>query len=377
MLSVHARGSAPNRRGFTLVELLTVVSILTLLALLSVPLIGPALRAREAREAARSLSAMLSMAQNRAIELRRPVGILIERSEVEPDAGVAVHLCEVPQPFTGVSDGTKVRVAWDGSDAFTIMGFFTGNGVLEPITGVIRPGDMIRLSGRPDLFVIERSLVNNGPGPKIDANRFLISPDLATPATFWEIRLVGNAVQFPTMPAMGMMGAAMGMDSTFEILRQPVKSTQRPLQFTPGGIIDLGLSGFGSLVDFNAFSVTKSSATSAEAIMFAPDGSLSSIYINGQLQPPLREAVYLLVGKQELTGATAVSTSSELQIDEPAFNYQDPNARWLRIEPNTGQVIVAETVPPAAINQTIPIDGNEVIASRALAKSGEAMGGDR
>ena len=416
-----------KRNALTLVELLTVVSILALLTLLSLPLVGPAIRAREAREAARSLSAMISMAQNRAIELRRPVGILIERGEVEPDAGVAVHLCETPTPFTGLSESSLVRVEWL-PDTDSRVGAVYGTGLYITEIGsmvsgwasemppgaemlnLVRAGDLIRLSSSSQLYVIERDaaraqaaskLINNkDPAPD---NTLLKDPDAAV---VWRLDPV-TSLQFPSMPSMNDMtpmgGSSMGMAVPFQIYRQPVRSSQRPLQFTPGGVIDLALSGTDGATGFDMFrhgdpnDALANGNRPAVMIMFAPDGSLSVVYSNGQIVPNTGSPIYLLVGKQELVGLSGNNTLTDRKPDEPLYNYQDPNARWIRIEPSTGHVTVAETVPPAVTTYWACYDygnvppaapnpplaseysylGGEVLASRDLARSGESIGGDR
>jgi prepilin-type N-terminal cleavage/methylation domain-containing protein len=68
-----------RRRGFTLVELLTVVSIILLLTAVVIPIALPSLEGRQKREAARQLNSFIVGARTRARQTGRPVGVWLER----------------------------------------------------------------------------------------------------------------------------------------------------------------------------------------------------------------------------------------------------------------------------------------------------------
>lgn len=390
------------RRAFTLIELLVVISILSLLALLSIPIIGPTLRARETREAARSLSAMIQLAQNRAIELGRPVGLWIERGQTEPDSGVAVHLCEMPPAFTGFSESAMVRIEvreLGGEPRMVVTGFAD----VATVQGLVKPGDVMQLPGRNDRFVIDRV-----PGDPLDVapfEQFLRIPNSVKP---WVLTTEFSLFQSANMMSMQDVDPAadvrMGMQSKFVILRQPLRTTRRPLQFSPGGVIDLSTSGFDTDNGSSAFSVqteTDPDNTTIGAlekqqlkespvmVMFRADGSLDRVFMKNQSPLKTTNAVYLMIGKQELCGASGDLLKLNAEPGDFFYGYQDPTARWLRIEAATGHVTVAETVPPAA-NLLNAVDRNpsttdatklsqfagQVRASRELARGGVAIGGD-
>ena len=103
--AVRLRG----RRGVTLLELLVVLLILLMVTAASVPIIAPALRNRQVREASRLLSAYLGAAKARAVQTGRPVGIKIERFNGQPYA-LTVSQVEVPPPYMGDVYGATATV---------------------------------------------------------------------------------------------------------------------------------------------------------------------------------------------------------------------------------------------------------------------------
>ena len=101
----------PIRRAVTLVELLIVVSIITLLAAIALPAMQTGMESRRTREAARAVHVFFASAQVRALELGRPVGVMLERSTIDPRACTLVRQVEVPPPYAGDLDGAEMRGA--------------------------------------------------------------------------------------------------------------------------------------------------------------------------------------------------------------------------------------------------------------------------
>ena len=65
----------PSSRGFTLIEMLIVITIMLILVGAAATAMRPATEGRRIREAARAINVYLSSARNRAMETGRPCGV--------------------------------------------------------------------------------------------------------------------------------------------------------------------------------------------------------------------------------------------------------------------------------------------------------------
>ena len=98
------------RRGFTLVELLVVITILMLITAATIPILAPGTETRRQREAARLVSTAFASAQTEALAAGKPVGVWIERDTSTRYAATLIYGCEVPPPYTGEFPGARVAV---------------------------------------------------------------------------------------------------------------------------------------------------------------------------------------------------------------------------------------------------------------------------
>ena len=98
------------RRGFTLVELLVVITILMLITAATIPILAPGTETRRQREAARLVSTAFASAQTEALAAGKPVGVWIERDTSTRYAATVIYGCEVPPPYTGEFAGATVAV---------------------------------------------------------------------------------------------------------------------------------------------------------------------------------------------------------------------------------------------------------------------------
>jgi prepilin-type N-terminal cleavage/methylation domain-containing protein len=97
--------SEQPKRGITLLELLIVMVILLMVTAAAIPIMAPALRNRQMREATRLVSAYLGAARARAVQTGRPVGVIIERDNGKPYA-LQMSQVEVPLPYAGDFSGS-------------------------------------------------------------------------------------------------------------------------------------------------------------------------------------------------------------------------------------------------------------------------------
>lgn len=106
----------PSRGGMTLIELLVVIVLITTLVTTAIPVLSPGGDSRKIREGSRSVNAMLSGAQVRAVETGRPQGVAFKRLSADSrdpeDNGVCVEAypVEVPPVYSGLDAASRVRV---------------------------------------------------------------------------------------------------------------------------------------------------------------------------------------------------------------------------------------------------------------------------
>ena len=100
----RAPGCSAHRaaRGVTLVEMLIVMVIVLSLTAMTVPVMAPMLSQRKTREAARMVSVFINGARNRALQLGRPYGIMLERIPGMEQGCVTLSYAEVPDPYCGM-----------------------------------------------------------------------------------------------------------------------------------------------------------------------------------------------------------------------------------------------------------------------------------
>ena len=409
------RSHAPRRRGLTLMELLLVVSIMILLTGLAIPALGPAMRGREIREAARSLTAYLTQAQTRAIETGRPVGVAIERSPVDANAGVRAYMTETPPPFSGLTVSSRVEIIYnDGSRQTTggagyYLNYFYEEGERVPSpAGLLRPGDLIRFNNRPELFQIQYPGAVPGDGV-LDDRGFFVSTNRSlrwriVPLTEQQPRTL--PVNLPLVSGNNVLPRAR---LPYQILRQPLRTAAEPLQFGPGTVIDLSASGFAG-ADWSFFSEERmmaaklrtqsqftdmvsadnidASDVSSQAevntdvvITFQPDGSLGAVYRGGVLSAPRGSPLYLLLGELAKTGGEGgngdlVYAQPNRDLEDPLYNIQDVDSRWVKIEPGSGSMIVSETlVDVLTPGPWTNVNALTVATCRQLAREGRGVGG--
>lgn len=378
--------SSPRwRRGVTLLELMIVVSIIILVTVIALPTIGPLLKGREIREASRTFSAFLTQAQTRAIELGRPVGVAIVRSETAPDAGIQLYLCETPPPISGTFDFDRAVIEYADGEGLVMWGFrpFRSRTIAQAHyrEGMYKPGDRMRLGYRGVQYEI--ALRNSAESDRaFDENGYLTLDSLP-----WRLAPPTNG-DHPSLPSMSLdVDGRYTADMPFVIYRQPVRTAEEPITLPPGTAVDLSVSGYEGDFSFSQAYAQRVSGslppTGDVMITFEPDGSVGGVYASGRRLPLRATAIYLLVGKQEKTATvgdslwnTATSGGEKIPT-EPVFNIQDGDSRWVKIEPMTGIVTVSEIEPPDDLFAR-PGDApfwSAALNSRILAREGAPAGG--
>lgn len=394
-----------SRSGVTLLEILVVMLILLMITAASVPLVAPAMRNRQMREASRSISGYFGAARARAIETGRPVGVVFERFNGLPFS-VQLAQVEVPPPYSGETFDTQAVVrpgALSISAGLRLTGLFPTGYDHVPFRAtvgspavfnpqVVRVGDRIQFNHRGPFYVIL--------GP--DANTDGVIDNPPTPPPPPEVTHLEIAYVYPagTLPPEFPWNSPVAPPSpvSYQILRQPRRSSTPPLQLPDGVVVDLTASGVGG----GTFNTQTYSGMVGDpvpepwvpfdpVIMFTAGGRVDTV-----TQPPLgspqrvSEPTFFLVGRRELMFDAAQRMQPQDIVNQnltplpdaatPAAMIPPQQHFWLVVGAQTGQVTVAE-LAPAMQNHTdtgltqSSLRDAAIFQSRAFARDSQSVGG--
>lgn len=387
--------AASSRRGMTLIELLVVIFIVMTVTALAIPIVAPAMRGRQVREASRLVTAYLAGARSEALRTGRATGVIFERFPGVPEMCINLSRCQVPPAFTGMTTGEQitVNIAPDGTASINQI---TAASWLPPSNPLARvqPGDLIRFNYQGHIYRLDFNATNGwtiGRNPGTP-NVWVMNSDTATQPV---------VITAPGVP--------------YQVFRQPKRTSTPPVQLPAGIVIDLAFSGddLGPFVfrqrptaDFPTTSNYKDDLFAGDAtatttlgvmIVFAPDGSVERLCRPGTAnsQATIRPTgpIHLLIGRRERVPVTTVQThaglaalhsNAEEQI--ATYNFMDLENLWVTINPRSGQITSTEMFAvPTIANPATPVPGisggtvyplaDRVRLSRQFALEGQAMGG--
>jgi prepilin-type N-terminal cleavage/methylation domain-containing protein len=392
---------ATLRPGVTLIELLIVLTILLIVTAAAIPLMVPATQNRRMREASRLVSSYFAGARSRAVELNRPVGVMIQRFDGRPYS-MTLSYVEVPPTYSGdnASDGCTIVAATSpsyppsGQDV-TMGGYipvgytatwFTLTVTTDNFTAsLIRVGDTIQFGGRGASCVVL--------GPDVGQDRLLnpmsmnivrdgVIDKYEDPMTKPPQRTLDVAYLTPpggSTPAFPWT-AAPTPNVGYRITRQPTSSSiAAPLQLPEGAVIDLLLSGMGRdpLPDVVVPATPTGQAQQAAhlffpmpnpvvwdpVILFTPSGDVSYVSMSRGLPSRLARptgTIFLLLGRRELMPDISKSGFDENFCDPAITNAANLYLQnfWISIGYQTGHVAVSETAVNPVELFTTSDDGN-------------------
>jgi hypothetical protein len=360
--------------------------ILLMVTAAAIPIMAPALENRRMREAARMASTFISGARAKAIQRGREVGVVLQRFEGQPYA-MTMSYVEVPPPYGGDTTGATCK-AWvyDVIDTPGLTGYtdykinIRFNADFNPT--MVRVGDKIRFGYQgleytvtgPDVSPVDGVIdaafnpvkaVYTAPTP-LDSAGSQIYPPFDRPRPMPWVVSPSDAV--PTTPPP--------TDVSYQIIRQPMRTSDQPMTLPDGIIIDLlqsnmGLNATGVIfgdwtIDADQWPVNPPAIVDP-VITFTPSGGMGHV-VTTQTQRATGP-VFLLLGRRELMPDVARSRTDE--------NFSQPNVTnppnlylqnfWITIGHQTGLVTTAEMA-------TNPFPGSFPNA-RAIAITSQSMGG--
>ncbi len=359
-----------RRHGLTLVELLVVIIIISTLVATVIPLMVPTVEARRVREAARGVSTFISGARARALELGRPVGVMIERLPAENGAGVTLSYVEVPAAFSGFTSDAAIVIQSDGPP--NAYGYYSCKAFLPPGSiplNFIRVFDTLRVNHQGFDYQIT--------GPDTNGDSFVdVQPNFP--------------VQLLLRVFVGPQGALPWSDTQlsgpmpFEIFRQPQRTAAAPFQLPDGAAIDLSASGVDDDVlhdlyaggggpkkaNDNSFPIT---------FLFGTTGTLHQLIHNEGLdigvgegpemhRERLTATLHLLIGKRE--NIPPPEAAQATGAPETA-NWMDPENVWVSVGHISGQVTTSPVAPQVT---GAPDMETQLAESRRFAAEMRSMG---
>jgi prepilin-type N-terminal cleavage/methylation domain-containing protein len=171
------------RRGFTLVELLVVITILLFLISIAVLVVPAAVEGQRASQGAVLLQGWLVQAQQRALLDQAPRGLRLFPDPNNPNFLTRAQFIERPDDFTGLASNSTVQTNSNLSSlSLTLPGntgvTFTGNPNLDPV----QPGDSIEVLGGGTMHRINNISVTTPQQAILTLNSPLpVSISVATP----------------------------------------------------------------------------------------------------------------------------------------------------------------------------------------------------
>ncbi len=364
MVRKHYHGRLP--RGMTLVELLMVVAIMTILLAVAIPMVRPAFRNRQLREASRQVNVFIAATKAVAVETGRPVGVWIERQWNVDNQVYATRLftAEVPPSFSGAVMGSRAMVEFPSSVSFT-----------PPIPDPNWPYEF-------DASVLGRLQFVLPDGVTADANTVGLLNNMISDLELFSIRfdfkgryyacvrsgsdyLISIPNGVPPGTLMGMVSAEPGQP--YEISRGPTKSIVNPLTLPGDTVLDLSVSGVGLGQYATALGYTSAVAPADPRpviVLFHPSGQLGQVYVDGTPKTPTGP-LYLLIGRRSKLATAATPYTEE------ASNLADPTNIWVTVNNRTGAITTDDnSVSSAAMT---PIE--KITAAREFARAARQKGG--
>lgn len=426
-------------RGVTLVEMLIVIVIVLSLTAMTIPVIAPMLSQRRTREAARMVSVFINGARNRALQLGRPYGFMMERIPGLEEGCVTLSYAEVPDPYCGsyINSTAMLRSLavpffaapynlynyiaevrpWTGTLATgTIdIGEYWG---APGQAGSINPGDQIQFNFQGDMFYLQ-PYKDSGGGPTWIIGGFIRPLNDPNP---WHGTWI---VYSDTYPDNNVAPPFFPIALPYQIYRIPQKSPAGQMSLPEGTVIDLNFSGTSATPgtspatppfhartlknntnDINTSHYYGVSAldpgVDSQPVMvtFRATGLVGYVYQRRPAPDP-KSGVYkwawtgqvptgpihLLIGKRERLPATIPVTSGAVSASNPTVaalyaaneqnNWTDQSSLWVTIYPQSGMVATTENgqVLNTPTIAPAPYAAAGLQAARALSLGGRSMGG--
>lgn len=371
-----------GKRGMTLVELLIVIAVIVTVSAILLPSIKDALKDQKIKQASRQLVGLIESCKAEALATGRPVGISIERLNIDSQEGMAtsIQISKLEQlpPYSG-----------DFQEAGAYFGATAVSGTLDQVfttayipvreaaaLGVLASvGDSITFGDQKQRFLITNIVASNW-----------TPPDGSPPEPHFAVSF-RNQTNFPPyttlLPVTGVNSA---VKVPFRIFRKPVRNELAVLQLPRGICIDLSCSGLSS-TEFSTKAISGLTAPPLRdygpvSILFSPSGEIERVSLGAQnlvrSDVPVTD-IYLLLGKidgvspvNELEPYNLVTGTVDSQASALVGNLMSSESIWIKISRSTGRVNSAAV---DGISSPVTSLAQRLAESRATVQSGLSEGG--
>lgn len=336
--------------GFTLVELLVVLTIFLLVSAIALPTFRSLLSDQKVSQSSRTIVAYLNEARSRAVAEGRFVGVRFERADssaainFQTAASVRLRQLVGVPPYTGEAADAKVRFVYPTPGATTATLEFTGvdnqllllfndsaSSLFNNASAPIADGDLIELPG--------------GRYFRLDFTGYVAATDTVTATINLDSPIATSGAVSSTFPMIHP--PIDNAEVAYRIFRSPVVSTSKGLTFPRGIVVDMTYSGIG--IDGNQFTPQAAVANQPIDIVFGPDGRVETISLDSTGARTIPNSmIFLCVGG---TDGVQPGTPFNAAARSPS-NLMSPESVWIVINPTTGRSVVS---PNATVNTTTTI----------------------
>ncbi|SMP76794.1 prepilin-type N-terminal cleavage/methylation domain-containing protein [Neorhodopirellula lusitana] len=357
-LNAASRVAITRRRlpnGFTLVELLVVLTVFLIVTAVSLPTFRSLISDQKVSQSSRTIVAYLSEARSRAVAEGRYVGVRIDRLSSDAavnfrtSAGVRLRQLVGVPPYTGEAADAKVKFIYPTAGSTTANLEFVGvdnqllllytdtnSALYDSLEAPISDGDLIEFPG--------------GRYFRLDLGTYVSATDTVTAQINLDSPLSASGTPSSTFPVFHQ--PINNAKMSYRIHRSPVVSTSQSIVFPRGIVIDTTYSGMG--IDGNQLAAQGGALNQPIDIVFGPDGRVETVSVDaiGNRSVPTG-LIFLCVGESD-----GVQPASPFNADQrtPA-NLMNLDSVWIVINPATGRSVVSpnatvsSSTMPAALRE--------------------------
>ncbi len=383
--------------GYTLTELLVVVTIVVVLLAATLPIAKRVMDDSRTRDSARLLAGNFAMAKTYAARNNRPVGLWFELAPVlgfvdavPPDGRevrqcTQVFLAEVPPPYAGGTTSARGIIRIEQLQGQTKPEFVVLTGLdtqpmpdgyidvdtaeMDMLRSLVEPAEtcLVKFEYKGDWFRLVRgtSDINHPLNASFpDPQRFYLAITRNPPPAVTLAEVKAASVSGTAIPPAYNIPMAIGF--RFQVLRTPHR-VGNPIELIAGTCIDMEYCGMGAQGGQLALPINHL------VVMFSANGDIDGLFSDGIRFPPTGTLHFLIgqVEKLNVPGGADPDHATNMIMFNPAkSNLSDVNSVWVSVGRLTGQVVTSENLVPPIDEATLSPTTVNVFPGEAAVSAG-------